>query len=277
MKKPLQIIILTRFNLNHDTEQCSKHLDRQWLERRFDIFEQYCLPSVAAQSDEDFEWIVMFDHKTPKEFIERAQHGSTLCKQLRIKLLPFYKNYNDAYAAIGREYISGAEQLVSIRLDNDDALNRHFVELIRHNTPPPNNKTIILTFPHGLQWFTESHALMHVRSVSNHYLTFVEHADDNVITALGCDHSLAKRSFALHKIAVHKPMWLEVVHGLNIANNISIFMLPRPAIQAKCLTDFAISVDINVGFIRNVRFLIPNILSNCTTLARHFIKRLLRA
>ena len=44
--------IITRFNLNlyaQDKHDLPTRTDR-WLEHRFEVFERYCLPSVAAQS-----------------------------------------------------------------------------------------------------------------------------------------------------------------------------------------------------------------------------------
>ncbi|MBP0576017.1 hypothetical protein J8J27_35390, partial [Mycobacterium tuberculosis] len=34
----------------------------------FDLFRTYCLPSVAAQTRQDFEWVIFFDEQTPDEF-----------------------------------------------------------------------------------------------------------------------------------------------------------------------------------------------------------------
>ena len=59
--------IITRFNLNlyaQDKHDLPTRTDR-WLEHRFEVFERYCLPSVAAQTSGNFTWLCLFDAATP--------------------------------------------------------------------------------------------------------------------------------------------------------------------------------------------------------------------
>lgn len=252
-----RIVILTRFNLNHDAESCTRHLDHDWLVQRVEIFEQYCLPSIASQSDADFDWVVMFDLQTPIDILSRIEEDSRHCQQLKIKLLPFYANYNDAYAAIGREYIGKVLRLITIRLDNDDALNRRFIELVRQKLPVESNGKIILSFPQGLQLFVKPQTLMRVKCKDNHFLVLAENADANVKTSLGFEHTTATRNLHTTIFSTSEPMWLEVVHNLNIIiNDFSLFLLPRPTTSAKRLESFAIDAHVEIIFWRNTAFLI---------------------
>ena len=60
--------IITRFNLNlyaQDKHDLPTRTDR-WLEHRFEVFERYCLPSVAAQTSGNFTWLCLFDAATPE-------------------------------------------------------------------------------------------------------------------------------------------------------------------------------------------------------------------
>ena len=47
------------------------------------LFEQYCLPSIANQTCKEFEWIVLFDSKTPDIFKERIRELQEKCLQLK--------------------------------------------------------------------------------------------------------------------------------------------------------------------------------------------------
>ena len=61
-------------------------LDAGWLEKRFDLFERYRLPSVAAQAAGSFHWIVYFDSATPprlRDRIEEVPPDLPLCGTLR--------------------------------------------------------------------------------------------------------------------------------------------------------------------------------------------------
>lgn len=60
--KSFEHLIITRFNLNlyaRDKHDAPTRTER-WLEHRFEIFERYCLPSVAAQTNLEFQVALSF-------------------------------------------------------------------------------------------------------------------------------------------------------------------------------------------------------------------------
>ncbi|WP_051227980.1 glycosyltransferase [Gillisia sp. JM1] len=62
-----QHYILTRFNLRAEdwttTKNNEKVLTEEWLEERFDLFENYCFSSVRNQTNQNFKWLVVEFHK----------------------------------------------------------------------------------------------------------------------------------------------------------------------------------------------------------------------
>ena len=79
-----QHFILTRFNLLlwNRSKDGQKVRTTKWLEYRFSLFEKYCLPSIMNQTCKNFEWIVLFDSKTPDSFKERIASYQKECPQL---------------------------------------------------------------------------------------------------------------------------------------------------------------------------------------------------
>ena len=65
--------IMTRFNVARPKRSDPIRLDPEWLAGRFDLFEKYCLPSVAAQTARDFHWLVYFDAATPEPLRARIE------------------------------------------------------------------------------------------------------------------------------------------------------------------------------------------------------------
>ena len=55
----------------------------RWLEHRFEIFERYCLPSVAAQTSRNFTWLCLFDAATPESCRRRIGGYKSVCPQFR--------------------------------------------------------------------------------------------------------------------------------------------------------------------------------------------------
>ena len=66
--------LITRFNLNlyERDKHAAPTRTARWLEHRFEVFERYCLPSVAAQTATDFRWLCLFDAATPEPYRRRV-------------------------------------------------------------------------------------------------------------------------------------------------------------------------------------------------------------
>ncbi len=66
--------IITRFNLrqeNWDTTKNKTQINSEfWIKNRFELFDKYCFPTVKAQTNQNFKWLVFFDVQTPKEYRE---------------------------------------------------------------------------------------------------------------------------------------------------------------------------------------------------------------
>ena len=82
--------IITRFNLNlyaQDKHDLPTRTDR-WLEHRFEVFERYCLPSVAAQTSGNFTWLCLFDAATPEPTRQAEISYAVFCLKKKKKTNP---------------------------------------------------------------------------------------------------------------------------------------------------------------------------------------------
>lgn len=83
--KSFEHLIITRFNLNlyaRDKHDAPTRTER-WLAHRFEVFERYCLPSVAAQTNPNFRWLCLFDAATPAAYRRRIGGYQSVCPQFR--------------------------------------------------------------------------------------------------------------------------------------------------------------------------------------------------
>lgn len=73
--------LITRFNLNlyERDKHAAPTRTARWLEHRFEVFERYCLPSVAAQTATDFRWLCLFDAATPEPDRRRIASYRAVC------------------------------------------------------------------------------------------------------------------------------------------------------------------------------------------------------
>ena len=63
--------IITRFNLPIYSKTKSGNIsstETKYLDNRFKLFMNYCLPSIKQQTCQNFKWLVLFDINTPDEY-----------------------------------------------------------------------------------------------------------------------------------------------------------------------------------------------------------------
>lgn len=204
--------ILTRFNLATPGREERHRGKPGWLDRRIFLFEKYCLPSVEAQTNSNFRWLIYFDIRTPDEyrryfenyarrqFIElRYVDGLTFSKQNVRKDILWLTPKNCVW-------------IITTRLDNDDAIHRSFVDILQSAWEPRGRH--VLNFTYGL--ILEEGKIYRVTDRSNAFATLVEPADD-VHTVWARQHTDLKL-LAPFKQLDSRPMWLQVIHKDNVSN-----------------------------------------------------------
>ncbi len=228
-----QHFIITLFNLKIWGED--KHNQptqtAEWLERRFMLFEQYCLPSIKQQSVQNFTWLCLFDTETPVQYKERmtryeqefpllktcyfsAAEASTFriddlsrrCRFIRDKVASLLNDDTD--------------YVITTNVDNDDCLHCDMVAAVqRHFQNDPRETMFSMNL--GLQYFPEMNAVMKMRYPHNHFLTLAEQTNKDFHTIEFYRHAEARKQFFTKDI-FEQPYWMEVVHSCNVSNDLRI-------------------------------------------------------
>ncbi len=98
---------------------------------RFAHFEALTLPSVAAQTDPDFTFLIVIGQHMPEPWLGRLK---ALCAPIpQIKIVPCapLKHRHALQLAIQEELGEARPESIQFRLDDDDAMGVDFVELAR--------------------------------------------------------------------------------------------------------------------------------------------------
>jgi hypothetical protein len=115
---------MTRYNNGiYDKEDLNGKTPSQWMKERFELFEA-TRESVLSQ-DGDFEWVISFDERTPKSYIDKVQTDE------RIVI-----TYVDCREYFDIEPVTDAEWVITSRIDNDDLYIPGFVKAIQDNFSP---------------------------------------------------------------------------------------------------------------------------------------------
>ena len=249
----IQHFILTRFNLrlwNRDKSGSSVRT-RGWLDHRFSIFEKYCLASIIGQTCKDFKWIVLFDSKTPDEYKTRIEGYQNVCPQL----IPVFVEPQDGrfFARIFGEEVRKrmdlSARILTTYLDNDDALNSHFVEDIQRRAENLHDGTFI-TYVDGYQYYTDCEYVMRIHYPRNHFLSVVEKNDVSGVRTI---YGYGSHYYVVKIPGVHieqisdSRMWCEVIHEKNMGND-AYFL--RASMEKDCellQRDFAIDQPLQSG------------------------------
>lgn len=219
--------ILTRFNLklysknkvNNDVQT------EEWLKSRFDLFECYCLPSVANQNEENFIWLCCFDENTPPNYRLKILKYKNKCRQF----FPLFFNANETsnYVSILlniiKELKDKSKFLITIRLDNDDALRYNFIQQVNSIREHQLDNNIIYSFNYGLQYFENYEIAIRIKYPDNHFLVLISNDYDEELTdktILSFRHDLTKFPYPFVLLKDFPPMWIEVIHSANVANDV---------------------------------------------------------
>jgi hypothetical protein len=210
-------VIITRFNvlfreLAHKRVE-GKGLDASWLAERFDLFERYCLPSVLAQTSQDFIWLIYFNAATPPEFVERARRACAGRDNIRLMFCDVYDHAlleRDLRAELTPE----PEWLLTTRLDNDDGLRCDFIKRVHENLRFSGAEA--LNFTNGII-YAAGKTYLH-RDESNAFLSLLE-PFEGFKTVLFVRHPDMARLAPVRQIA-GEPAWLQVIHDSNIRNRV---------------------------------------------------------
>jgi hypothetical protein len=226
--------IITRFNVRYremvHRRYESKALDAGWLVERFELFERYCLPTVAAQTCQDFVWFIYFDSATPQAFVERAQRARTGRDNIRLVFCDVY-DQELLERGLKKELAPAPQWLLTTRLDNDDGLRRDFVQRLHESLRFAEREA--LNFPNGVV-YTGGRAYLY-RHESNAFLSLLEPFDGFKTVTFVQHPDMSK--FAPVRQIDGDPAWLQVVHRGNISNRVR----GRRVSVAKALEAFAIA------------------------------------
>ena len=246
--------IITRFNLNlyaQDKHDLPTRTDR-WLEHRFEVFERYCLPSVAAQTSGNFTWLCLFDAATPESCRRRIEGYKARCPQFEAvyytaaqaaNLTENLRTTIAAYVSCDRKGRKSTppKLLITTNLDNDDAFSSDVVELLQRELRPAPGKRIY-SLLYGYQYFTDRRFALKMRYTNNHFLTLAEPFDAHTETIISYRHTKAIRQLPTTYLSTARGKWLEIVHEDNVSNDfrINIKVWYIPLLYGRSFADFGL-------------------------------------
>jgi hypothetical protein len=183
-----------------------------WLQDRIELFERYCVPSVRAQTTQDFDWIVYLDPESPSWLRDRiaplARDGI---------LMPVFRESvttSELVSDIRGVVTEQREVLLTTNLDNDDGLSADFVARLQAVTTTEPRVAIYVT--NGL--VRSPQGLFLYRYPRNAF-TSVRETWDTPVTSWSEWHTMLGEQMPVVELG-GEPGWLQVIHGTNVSNRV---------------------------------------------------------
>ncbi len=211
-------LLLTRFNLKYGGLFDARYSDA-WMAHRLDLFERFCLPSVARQIETDFRWLIFFDRERSEPWLATIDR---LVGAGRFEPV-FLDGDGELIAEVGRR-AAGKEVLLTSRLDNDDVIHPEYIADIRLEATTRLGRGLETPFVIDVRrasWWDRERGDVR-RSVNRKvspYATLVERNDGKPRTVLACGHNELAHTFG-RVCRIDGYRTLTVVHDQNVLNSI---------------------------------------------------------
>lgn len=205
------IRILTKFAVP-TAPGSSIHLEETWLSRRLEIFRHWCAPSVMAQTDQNFEWILGLDERVPS-FV-RTGIAQATNDRAKIHEVSPYEIFTRGFRRID---LPKGQLVISTRLDSDDILHPRFLELIRNEL----HREAVVNVGHGARLDLRTGQVGRIMDASGPFQAMAS-MDGHHIFLRG-NHKERLRDEVFANVVTRTPMWCQLVSGTNIANIVRPF------------------------------------------------------
>jgi hypothetical protein len=183
-------------------------VDARWQARRRELFEQYCLPSIAQQTAHDFTWLLFV---YPDIMSDGDVHWfRSRDDRLRIVAVedPLSSGVQEAQEAVARA-VSRNDWVITTRLDSDDVLHPDHLRKVRVANDGGRR---VVEFMHGFYYDVMRDELRRVREPRNAFVSVLEPARE-LRTAWGwAHHEIGEENEILY---LEEPGWIALVHDQN--------------------------------------------------------------
>tara|TARA_B100001105_G_C22330902_1_gene416891 strand:+ start:164 stop:1021 length:858 start_codon:yes stop_codon:yes gene_type:complete len=211
--------LITRFNLKNPKWDVTKNneslLTDEWLEHRLWLFENFCFPSVAAQVNKNFQWLIYFDVTTPETY--RQKIAAIIGNEPNIRLfyiegMPAF--YPEIQKLITAETV-GKPYLITSRIDNDDCIRNTFIDEVQKQFNNQDYLAIDVIKGYSLQ-IKPVIMLGKKEHIFNPFISLIE-KNESPTTVWANDHNHWKKETRVKQVT-DKRLWMSIIHEKNKVN-----------------------------------------------------------
>jgi glycosyltransferase involved in cell wall biosynthesis len=201
-------VLLTMFNWRLDRAReafkAFDELDDNWLRYRWQLFMRYTVPSVAAQSNSDFTWVVLCHPQSPDWL--RARTATVTMKA------DVHFSFQRQDPVLDRFADGAADALLVTRIDSDDAWHRRAMERFREDCEADPYTSEIVMLTDGYLLDNKAGRIRPYYEFSSPFYTKISHEPGLDPLDIGGNHTEVRRRYPARSISDGEPMFTVVEH-----------------------------------------------------------------
>jgi hypothetical protein len=219
--------IITRFNLTQTIWKNDKKgqivNNMSWLQKRYELFERYCFPSIQLQTEQNFKWLVYFDVETPDVFKTKNELLKKDFSSFKPIYVSSFKDFEQSLLNDIENYKSEhCNYVLTTRLDNDDCLHKDAVKVIQQHFKPVNKAIIDLKNGLALQIVNTYKLSLKKDTISGPFITLIEEYKDPMLILTVYNREHLSWIGEVEFINIGKGFyWLQIIHQNNLTNELS--------------------------------------------------------
>lgn len=207
-----QHFLITRINIDWNISRpLNNRNDLNFLSYRFKIFEQTCYPSINAQTNKNFIWLLLLDAEIPSQFKERVENYSSNPAIKPVFITNQATCLEKLRKAINTHLLESTRYIITTNLDSDDAITDDFMDTVQSQFREQNFEFI--NFPFGYLYRFENQKLYLREWLKSPVYTLIEKSSI-YDTVLKYSHDQITK-YNIRQVFT-KPMWLMTAHGKNV-------------------------------------------------------------
>jgi hypothetical protein len=216
--------IITRFNLRNPKWEAQNNgkslLTDAWMEERFWLFENFCLPTVAAQTNKNFKWLLFSDTSTKENYKNHLLKITEKYPNIHVIFINGMPEFYDAITSYIASHSKEKKHIITTRIDNDDSLHKDFIKRIQEQFNFQKRHVVDLLKGYSLQ-IKPNVILGKKDHIFNPFISLIEE-NKNPETIWSTSHNLWKKEKSVTFLKDQR-LWMAVIHQNNKTNNFNGF------------------------------------------------------
>ncbi len=192
--------------------------DAGWLERRMELFRNFTMPSIKAQSNQNFTTVLLIDPDTPfeiKKEIETELNAVLYFTESwwAVDRGNIVEDVNEDFSNFFFQLCKDEDWVITSRVDSDDAIADNYISITQNLF---RKKEEFIIYPVGVMWIKDSKESFVKKTTSPPFGSLVEPGGAPPKTVFYMSHGHIPR-MKDHQIAPKDLMWIHTYHGENLS------------------------------------------------------------